>query len=306
MRNPYTVLGVDKMASAAEIKKAYRKLAKALHPDSNRSDPKAKDKFAEVNAAYELLSDQEKRRQFDAGEIDADGNPNFRYGAAQDSFWRSRAAGAGGNPFGGGQGGFRFSTFEQGFPEDADWFKQFFGGFRDGSTAETLRPRPKKSPDVEVTLTVTLEQIAEEKKVPVTVPGGRKVEVALPRDLKDGQTVRLRGLAPQAGTAPAGDVLLKIVMAPHAEFRVENANIRSVLPLTIVEAVLGASKRVHTLRGDVELTVPPGTDSGKVFRLRLKGLPTGKGYGDHFAAVQIHLPEGEDPDLLAYARKKRG
>lgn len=310
MRNPYSVLGVEKSASASDIKKAYRKLAKTLHPDHNTSDPKAKDKFTEVNAAYELLHNPEKRRQFDAGEIDAAGNPLFRYGAAQDKFWRERQTDPGGfSGFWSGKSGpftesgksSYYRSFKNSDPSDNDIFSQFFGGFK-----ETEVPRrTSKSKDIEVSLPLTLEQIASEKKHPLTLPGGRKVEVTIPRHLKDGQTIRLRGLAPLQGAMESGDVLLKIKILPHATFRVENSDIRFVLPLNLDDAVLGTTVRIPTLRGDVDLTIPPMTDSGKTFRLRSRGLPTDKGYGDQYVTTQIKLPAQEEPELTEYVKHLR-
>lgn len=305
MRNPYQVLGVSKSASLADIKKAYRKLAKDLHPDRNKTDPKAKDKFAEINTAYELLGNAEKKRQFDAGEIDAAGNPAFRYSAgSQDAFWRQADThgfkGFQDSPFSGPARNFSFRSSQSGKPSDDDIFSQFFGGFKNGGGRQTVR-----SPDVELTLRLTLEQIASEKRSTISIPGGRKVEVNIPRDLKDGQVIRLRGLAPLANAEEAGDVLLKITIAPHPHYKVDQSDIRSVLPISIEDAVLGKTIRVKTLRGDIDLTVPPKTDSGKVFRLRSRGLPTSKGYGDHYLTVQIRLPEKDDPDLMAYVQKKQ-
>lgn len=305
MRNPYQVLGIAKNASESEIKKAYRKLAKILHPDHNKDDPKAKDKFAELSAAYELLSDPQKKQQYDNGEIDENGNPK-NYGPSQDAFWKQTQQGYGGfhadsrNPFEGG--GFRYQSRSSGSASDDDIFSQFFGGFRKGSDDFQQR----RSPDIEMSLSLTLEQIASEDKIPLNIPGGRRIEVGIPHDLKDGQIVRLKGLAPLNNYTSSGDILLKILIKPHSRYKVEGSNIRSSLPISIDNAVLGATVRVPTLRGDIEVTLPPNTDSGKTLRIRSKGLPTKNGYGDHYVVTQIKLPKGTDEDLVAYAKKKRG
>jgi DnaJ-class molecular chaperone len=312
MRNPYDVLGVPRSASEADIKKAFRKLAKSYHPDRNADDPKAKDRFAEVNTAYEILGDAEKRSQFDRGEIDADGKPRFQ----------------GFNGFGGGAGGARPEDFEGfsfftgggGGPFGArrsargaagdDIFSQLFGdAFRSaagaGAGEGARRRRAPKGQDVQATLTVTIEEVAREAKKRVTLPTGRDVDVVVPKGVADGQVIRLRGLGEGAPGIDPGDALLTIRIAPHDRFTLEGSNLRLRLPIQIEEAVLGGKVRVPTLTGTVEMTIPPMTDSGRTFRLRGKGLPAKAGHGDLLVTAEIRLPDVADEALTDYARKRR-
>jgi DnaJ-class molecular chaperone len=304
MRNPYDVLGVPRSADEAEIKKAFRKLAKTYHPDRNQNDPKAKDKFAEVNSAYEILGDAQKRAQFDRGEIDAEGKPRFQ----------------GFEGFGGGRGaraedfaGFNFNAGgrrgARGFSPDAgdDFFSQLFGdAFRSaGDGMRQGRGRPQKGEDVAATLTVTLEEVASEAKKRVRLPTGRDVDVVIPKGVADGQVIRLRGLGQGAPGTDPGDALLTIQIAPHERFTPEGSNLRLRLPIEIEEAILGGPVRIPTLTGAVEMSIPPLTNSGRTFRLRGKGLPGKAGPGDLLVTMEIRLPEVVDEELLDYARKRR-
>ena len=312
MRNPYDVLGVSRSASEAEIKKAFRKLAKTYHPDSNTNDPKAKDKFAEANSAYEILGDATKRAQFDRGEIDAEGKPRFQ----------------GFEGFGGGRGGARsedysgFSGFSGfgggsrraksgGFGADLgdDVFSQLFGeAFRsaggEGTRQSRSRSQKMKGEDVAATLTVTLEDVAQEAKKRLRLSTGRDVDVVIPKGVSDGQVIRLRGLGQGAPGIDPGDALLTIAFAPHERFTTEGSDLRLRLPVEIEEAVLGGSVRVPTLTGSVEMKIPPLTNSGRTFRLRGKGLPTKTGHGDLLVTTEIRLPEVVDEDLMDYARRR--
>jgi DnaJ-class molecular chaperone len=307
MRNPYDVLGVSRSASEAEIKKAFRKLAKTYHPDSNKDDPKAKDKFAEANSAYEILGDAGKRAQFDRGEIDGEGKPRFQ----------------GFEGFGGGRGGARsedFSGFSgfgggsrrssrSGFGADLgdDVFSQFFAdAFRSGGESpRQSRSRSQKGEDVSATLTVTLEEVAQEAKKRIRLSTGRDVDVVIPKGVSDGQVIRLRGLGQGAPGIDPGDALLTINFARHERFTPEGSDLRLRLPVEIEEAILGGSVRVPTLTGTVEMAIPPMTNSGRTFRLRGKGLPTKTGHGDLFVTTEIRLPEVVDEELIDYARKRR-
>ncbi|MGO4573002.1 DnaJ C-terminal domain-containing protein [Microvirga sp. 2TAF3] len=308
MRNPYDILGVPRSASEAEIKKAFRKLAKTYHPDRNASDPKAKDKFAEANSAYEILGDAQKRAQFDRGEIDAEGKPRFQ---GFEGFGGGRGGGprpedsAGfnfnaGGPFGGRRGA-------RGAEAGEDIFSQLFGeAFRSaGESQRRGRAKPQKGEDVAATLTVTLEEVANEAKKRVKLPTGRDVDVVIPKGVTDGQVIRLRGLGQGAPGNDPGDALLTINLAPHERFTPEGPNLRLRVPIEIEEAVLGGTIRVPTLTGAVEMSIPPMTNSGRTFRLRGKGLPGKSGPGDLFATMEIRLPEIVDEDLMEYARKRR-
>ncbi|WP_112663199.1 DnaJ C-terminal domain-containing protein [Microvirga flavescens] len=302
MRNPYDILGVPRTASEAEVKKAFRKLAKAYHPDRNADDPKAKDKFAEANAAYEILGDKDKRAQFDRGEIDAEGKPRFQGfegfgggGARAEDF---AGFGGGGSPFGRGRRA-------RGAEPNDDIFSQIFGeAFR--SAGETQRKaRPRKGEDVAAALTVTLEEVASEAKKRITLPTGRDVDVVIPKGVTDGQVIRLRGLGSAVYNGEPGDALLTIHIAPHSRFTVEGADLRLRLPLEIEEAVLGGPVRVPTLTGAVDMKIPPMTNAGRTFRLRGKGLPGKAGPGDLLVTAEIKLPEVVGEDLMEYARKRR-
>lgn len=307
MRDPYDVLGVPRSASEAEIKKAFRRLAKAHHPDQNKDDPKASARFSEVNQAYEILGDAGKRAQFDRGEIDGEGKPRFRgfegFGGAGES-----AARGGGFGFGFGGRARRESTAGAGAGTGGeDIFSQIFGeAFRAAEQrGGRARPGTSRGEDVSATLSVTVEEIAAGARKRVALPTGREVDVTIPKVVSDGQVIRLRGLGEENPFGEPGDAMLTLKIAPHPRFTVEGADLRCRLPIGLDEAVLGAAVRVPTLTGEVAMTVPPMTSSGRTFRLRGKGLPGKDGPGDLYVAVEIRLPEGPDEELVAYARKRR-
>jgi DnaJ-class molecular chaperone len=308
MRDPYQILGVPRTATEAEIKKAYRKLAKVHHPDRNKDDPKAQDKFSELNSAYEVVGDKDKRVQFDRGEIGPDGKPRFqgfegfgggRGGPRQQDFSDFNFS-AGGSPFGGRRGA-------RGPDPSEDIFTQFFSdAFRPGAEGQKrARAKPQKGDDVEAVLTVTLEDVASESKKRLRLPTGRDVDVVIPKGVADGQIIRLRGLGQGAPHTDPGDALLTIRLAPHERFTPEGLDLRLKLPIGIEEAVLGGTVRIPTLTGAVSMTIPPMTDSGRTFRLRGKGLPGKSGHGDILATTEIRLPEVVDETLMEYARKRR-
>ena len=316
MRDPYEVLGVSKGASPEDIKKAYRKLAKKLHPDSNKKDPKAATKFAELNGAYEIVGDEDKRKKFDRGEIDAEGKPRFQ---GFEGFGGRPGAG----PFGGREGnfesfswgpdGFRRSTSRgagaggQGFE---DILSQMFGGRARGGPGATFEAEDIGSAirgqDVTATAVITLNEAAHGGTRRLDLPIGKEVEFKIPPGIADGQQIRLRGQgmpAPHGG--PPGDVLITISIAPHPLFKRDGQNLRIELPVTLYEAVLGAKVRVPTLDGAVELSIPANTSSGRVFRLKGKGLPGTSGAGDLYATVKIILPDGKDAELEELMKKWR-
>jgi DnaJ-class molecular chaperone len=313
MRDLYEVLGVTKGASAADIKKAYRRLAKKLHPDANNKDPKAAAKFAELNSAYEVLGDDKKRAAFDRGEIDAEGKPRFHG-------FETSAAGHGpagfnreGNfeTFTWGPEGFRRSSGRSGggFGRFEDMLGDMFGHFgaggpgtRHGSESEDLSAS-RRGQDVAAALTITLEEADKGVMKRMRLPTGRDVEVRIPAGLAEGQQIRLKGQGLAGYSGPAGDALISVTIAPHPYFKVEGANLRLDLPITLYEAVLGGKVRVPTLKGAVELAIPPGTDAGRTFRFRGKGLTSKLGRGDLFATARIVLPEGPDAELEALMRR---
>ena len=316
MRDPYDVLGVSKNASAAEIKSAFRRQAKKLHPDANKHDPKAATRFAELNAAYEILGEEDKRKAFDRGEIDGEGKPRFQ---------GFEGFGAGRGPRGGfGQGG-NFETFSWG----SDGFGRAsgrggggfrgFGGFEDilkeafGGAARGGRPGGFQfeddlatgGHDISAALTISLPEAASGAKKRVQLPTGKEVDVKIPAGLNDGQTIRLKGQGLAGPGGRAGDLLIAVSIAPHPLFTREGADLRFELPITLYEAVLGAKVRVPTLDGAVELAIPAGTNSGRTFRLKGKGFSAKDGAGDLLATVRIMLPEGGDAEFEALMRRWR-
>jgi len=297
MRDPYQVLGVPKSASATEIKSAFRKLAKKYHPDQS-TDAKAKERFAEVSGAYEILGDAKKRGAFDRGEIDADGKPRAP---------QFEGFGAGGRRGGAGAGDFRGFNFESGGGGgfEHDIFSELFGARagRGGSAGFAM-----KGEDVAVTATVPLELVVSGGAQRVTLPTGKALDVDLPAGVEEGKAIRLRGQgAPGAGGGPAGDAIVTVRYAEHPLYKVSGRDLRLQLPVTLYEAVLGAKVRVPTLTGAVEASIPPGTSSGRTLRLRGKGLPAaGKAAaGDLFAEIRIVLPAGEDAEFETLMREWR-
>jgi DnaJ-class molecular chaperone len=318
MRDPYQVLGVSKTASEAEIKSAYRKLAKKLHPDANKHDPKAASRFAELNAAYEIVGDEEKRKAFDRGEIDAEGKPRFQG-------FEGFGAQPGGGGFRRGPGGAHFESFSfgpDGFQraggaggggggfEDIlrDMFSGAARGGRGGRRAH-FEPEdfgaPTTGQDLHASLTITLPEAAKGAKRRVHLPTGKDIEVKIPAGIASGQTIRLKGQGWPSATGKAGDALITVNVAPHPLFTPDGADLRLNLPITLYEAALGGKVRVPTLDGAVELAIPAGTNSGRTFRLKGKGLKAKSGSGDLLATVRIVLPEGADEEFKELMKKWR-
>lgn len=318
MRDPYEVLGVQRSASAADIKSAFRKLAKKHHPDANKNDAKAAERFAELNSANEILGDEDKRKQFDRGEIDAEGKPRF-----QDAF-----QGGGGSPFGqgargrAGPGGFEY-TFRQAGGEAGgfggggfeDILSSMFGGragaagmgggMGGGTRGFEFDPGAGADLDVAATMSVSLEEAAKGVQKRVRLPSGKELNVKIPAGVVAGQQIRLKG---QGDTAPGhrpGDVLITVTIAAHPFFKVDGNDLRVELPITLYEAVLGGKVRVPTLGNAVELSIPKNTSSGRTFRLKGKGLSTKGASGDLFVTARIVLPDGNDAELEALMEKWR-
>ena len=305
MRNPYEVLGVKRDASAADIKSAYRKLAKKHHPDQNKTDPKAKERFAEINAAYEVVGDKDKRGQFDRGEIGADGKPRFQ---GFEGFGQRPGGGAGG-----GGRAFRWSTSggrggrgEDPFNTD-DIISEILGGFTRSSGGGQRAGAGSRGEDLAVTAAITLEQLVRGEKARVDLPTGKTYEVAVPVGAKSGHVLRLKGMGrPGLMGGPAGDVVVTIEFVPHPVFRVDGDALRVDLPVTLDEAVLGAKVRVPTLEGVVSIDIPAKSDASRPMRLKGKGLPkTGGGRGDLLVTLRIVLPKGGDVELEELMRKWR-
>jgi DnaJ-class molecular chaperone len=314
MRDPYDVLGVAKSASAGEVKKAFRRLAKKLHPDQNKNDPKAQAKFAEVNAAYEILGDEKKRAEFDRGEIDAEGKPRHPgFDGCPGSRRGSGGAGqgehfefhfGGGNPFGRGRGNTASTNIDP-----SDFLADLFGGF--GGPGARSQARPGAAPrgsDISATVEVPLVDAARGGRVVVSLPSGKRLEVAIPAGIEEGQQIRLKGQGePSIKGGEAGDAIVTIHIGKHPQLRVDGRDLRLDLPITLYEAVLGGKVEAPTLDGQVELTIPPNSNGGRTLRLRAKGLPAGGGMqaGDLLVSLRIILPDGRDPELEALAQRQR-
>jgi DnaJ-class molecular chaperone len=310
MRDPYEVLGVPRGASAAAIKSAYRKLAKKHHPDSNSNDPKAAARFSEINSANEIVGDETKRKQFDRGEIDAEGKPRFQgFAGGGDPRTRRGAPGGGFESYsfrsgGGGAGG--GGGFE-------DILNSMFGGAAarggrsggGGNTFEFDTGGLAVDLDVNVAMTVSLEEAAKGGQKRVRLPSGKELNVKIPAGVTAGQQIRLKGQGETAPGHPPGDLLITISVAPHAFFKVDGSDLRVDLPITLYEAVLGGKVRVPTLGGAVELSIPKNTSSGRTFRLKGKGLPKAGATGDLFVTTRIMLPDGNDAELEALMEKWR-
>ena len=306
MRDPYQILGVARTASEAEIKKAYRRRAKELHPDRNRDDPKAQDRFSELNGAYEIVGDEAKRKQFDAGQIDAEGKPKFQgfegmgagRGGRAGGFEFNFGQGGRGHPFGAGAGAGAGAGFDP-----ADIFGSLFGDAarRQGQT----RQEAHKPPEQSFTLEVTLAQAVAGATRRVRLPGGREVEVTIPEGVADGKVMRLRGLGqadPYSGQA--GDVLMTIKVKPDPRFTVEGNDLRIRVPVPLARAVLGGEVHVPTLTGAVEMKIPALTGTTRSFRLRGKGLKgEGDKPGDLFVSIDIEMPES-DAELTALMKAR--
>jgi DnaJ-class molecular chaperone len=310
MRDPYEVLGVPRGASAAAIKSAYRKLAKKHHPDNNKNDPKAAARFSEINSANEIVGDEDKRKQFDRGEIDAEGKPRFQ-GFPGGGDPRGRAGGPGGGfesysfrTGGGGAGGPGAAGFE-------DILNSMFGGAARGRAGGGSRTFEFDTGavgldlDLNVAMTVSLEESVKGGEKRVRLPTGKELNVKIPPGVAAGQQIRLKGQGETAPGHPPGDLLITVSIAPHPFFKVDGSDLRIDLPVTLYEAVLGGKVRVPTLGSAVELSIPKNTSSGRTFRLKGKGLPKAGGSGDLLVTTRIILPDGNDAELEALMQKWR-
>lgn len=291
MSDPYSTLGISRTATEAEIKSAYRKLAKELHPDRNKDKPDAAERFSKVTQAYDLLSDKAKRAQFDRGEIDADGNPANPF------------AGMGRGGFGGGAGQRQYRPEDfQGFGTDdidlGDIFDGLFGvgggRARSGGSPFGRRsspPPPRKGGDIAYRLKVPFIDAATQRDQRITLADGKTIDLKLPAGVEEGTQMRLKGKGEQ-GPGGAGDGIVTISVEPHKFFERDGNNVRLELPLTLSEAVHGAKVKVPTVDGPVMLTIKPGTSGGTVMRLGGKGFTDKAGKrGDQLVKLEIALPD---------------
>ena len=302
LRDPYQVLGIARTASQDEIKTAYRRLAKKLHPDLNPGRPEIERQFKDVASAYDLLSDPAKRGRFDRGEIDASGAEQ------RGGFWRSRAGQRGRGPFAdGGQGGVDTEDLFEEFLRTATRGRrggagtgQQRGGW--GRTAQTQR-----GSDVVVPLSLSLADAVAGVKRRVTLPDGKTVEVVVPPGTDTGQQMRLKGQGkPGTGGGEAGDAFVEITVEPHPHFERKGKDIHLDLPVTLSEAALGAAVTVPTLTGKVTLRVPKGSNGGTTLRLKGKGVPDAKGAtGDQYVHLKLMLPESPDGELEKFLERWR-
>ncbi len=287
MTDPYKVLGVSKSASAGEIKAAYRKLAKKLHPDLNPGDADVERRFKEVSHAYGIVGDPEKRKRFDRGEIDASGQETAPAGAG---FYRSYA---------GGDQGAKYRHYEFGPEFDVqDLFSDLF-----------RQQPPRRGADVSYAIRVDFLEAALGAKKRVRLADGKTLDISLKPGTEDGQTLRLKGRGqPGHNGAPAGDALIRVQVSPHRSFIRKGRDIHLELPITLKEAVLGASVPVPTIHGKVALKVPAGANSGQTLRLRGKGLPAGGGKpaGDQLVKLTLVLPDKPDAALQDFVQTWEG
>lgn len=296
--DPYKTLGVSTSASQAEIKKAYRKLAKSLHPDLHPDDPGKQAEFQAVSAAYDILGDAEKRRRFDAGEIDATGQER-----ADHRYYHQYAGQDAGARYDPGQR----SGFGQGFgagreADYSDIFADLFGQTgRRGGAARDVHARGN---DLRYHLDVEFLDAALGSRRAVTMPDGKSIEISVPAGVRDGQTLRLRGKGgPGIGHGPAGDALVTITVRPHPVFVREDDDIEIELPITFDEAVLGAKVDVPTIYGSVSMSIPKGASSGQRLRLKGKGITRGETAGDQTVRLRIVLPRTIDAEMVALAER---
>ncbi|MGR9132895.1 DnaJ C-terminal domain-containing protein [Rhizobium leguminosarum] len=287
-QDPYELLGVKRDATQKDIQSAFRKLAKKLHPDLNPGDKKAEERFKEISTAYEILSDEEKRGRFDRGEIDITGAER-----AQRNYYRDYASKSGpGDPYHNSAG---FADFGDADDIFANFFSRRAGGGQNHGRGR----------DRQFSMEVDFLEAANGTRTEVKLPNGPALDVQIPPGTRDGQTLRLRGKGePGIGGGPAGDALIDIRVRPHRFFTRDGDDIRLELPISLSEAVLGGKVRVPTPSGAVNLTLPPHSNSGKVLRLKGKGVAKRGGeHGDVYISLKIVLPDAPDERLTAFMKE---
>ena len=297
-QDPYQELGVSRTASADEIRKAFRKQAKQHHPDVNKGDKASEEKFKRLSAAFDIVGDPDKRKKFDAGEIDADGRETMR--------------GFSGSPFGQGggfrtgPGGFQGGEFRtEGFDnvDINEILGEMFGrGRREGGFGGGFSARGS---DVRAKLEIDLEEAINGGKKRIAFSDGRTIDVTIPKGAHDGQTLRLKGQGAPGRSGP-GDALIELVIRPHPIYRREGDNLVMDLPVSVPDALLGGKVQAPTPEGPVTLSIPKGSNAGSTLRLKGRGLVGDKGRrGDLLARVAITLPDQPDPELEKFVQEWR-
>jgi DnaJ-class molecular chaperone len=294
--NLYKTLGVAQSASDDEIRKAYRKLAKTCHPDTKPGDKAAEDRFKAISRAYAILGDPAKRKRYDQGEIDADGNERGPFGAG------GPFTGQAGGPFGGQAGG-RTWHFQSGggpgggFAGFEDILSDLFGGAT--RAAGSAGSRRSRGEDMKLAVTVDFLDAAKGAKRRLGLPDGRHLDVTIPAGVESGQVLRLKG----QGIA-GGDALVEVQVSPHAGFRRDGLDIHLDQGIPLALAIAGGKVTVPTIDGNVAVTVPAWTSSGKTLRLKGRGINKGGHRGDQLVRLEIELPAGKDPALASWAKGK--
>jgi DnaJ-class molecular chaperone len=287
--DPYAALGVPKSSSAEDIRKAYRKLAKELHPDVRPNDKASEDRFKRVTAAFNLLTDEPQRARFDRGEIDAEGNerPQFQ-------------------PHG-GFGGFAGARTRGGPQQRGDVFEDLFDGLFSRGAGGARGFGMQRGEDVRYRMEVDFLDAVNGGRRRVTMSDGRSLDIAIPAGLNSGQTLRLKSQGlPGGGGGPAGDALVEITVGQHPTFRREGDDIRMDLRISLAEAVEGGKVPINTPQGAVSLSVPPNSSSGDLLKLRGKGVQTRPNPGDLLVRLMIVLPRKEDAELKEFIRTWAG
>lgn len=289
MADLYQTLGVDRKVSEADLKKAYRKLAKKYHPDLNPNDEKVKKKFQELTAAYDILSDPAKRAKYDNGEIDEQGNPK-----APEGFYQGFRSSGSSHPF---QDDFQFGGAD--FSAE-DLFSSIFGQGRGRSRPQ----QQQRGQDIAYTLKITFLEAVKGGTRQIVVGNGKAVDLKIPAGTVPGSKLRLKGKGHEGKHGGAtGDAYVEIHVADHPYFIREDLDIRLTLPISLPEAVLGGKVSVPTIHGSVQLTLPPHSDSGKTLRLKGKGIEMGGKKGDQYVTLQIKLPPKDDAELKDFMEK---
>jgi len=292
MRDPYDILGVKKDASADDIRKAYRSQAKECHPDLHPGDAKAEARFKDISGAYDLLSDPEKRKRFDAGEIDAEGHEK-----PEQQYYRTYADGG---------DGAKYARYGAGDYEDmSDILRDLFGEGRGRGAGRGGDGFKMRGGDISYTLDVSFMDAAKGTKRRATMADGKTLDISIPEGVKDRQTLRLKGKGmPGIGGGPAGDAYIGVHIQPHAFFTRKDSNIHMTLPVSLTEAVLGGKVKVPTVGGTVEMTVPKGSNTGDTLRLKGRGVLDAKSKqkGDQYVRLEVVLPDKPDAELEAFLK----